>query len=286
MKNLVLFPIKKEGKIKEKVDAVLIGIDDLSSNFPYTYSIKELETLLASNPEMEFFVALNKNILNHELSLLEDTIEKIKKFRLKGILYYDISVLQIVKRKQVNIPLYWAQEHFTTNYLTAKYYSEEGVKGIFVSSDITKKEIDTIKKETEMKMIVPLFGYLPMFVSRRHLIQNYKNTFHIKEEDTIYYLEKDEKKYPVLEDKHGTYVFSTHILNAADIYLDLQKKEITYAFLNGIFIEEEIFTKIISLFNKIKGKNKEKTKKEIDNLCSHNTDTGFLFKETIYKIKK
>ncbi len=286
MKNIVIFSQKKQGKILENVDGILIGIHNLSSCFPYTYSLDELCILLQKNPQIEFFVALNKNILNHELPLLKDTLQKLKTFPIKAILYYDLAVLQISKKYHLDIPLYWAQEHFTTNYLTANYYQNEGVEGILISADIMKQEIDEIRKNTTMKMIVPVFGYLPIFVSRRRLIQNYQKTFDIKEKDDVYFLRKENKRYPIIENEHGTNVFSAHILNAASIYSQLKQEKVEYALLNGSFIDENVFMKIIDLFKILDEKDSSEVENKIEELCLENTDTGFLFRDTIYKIKK
>ena len=231
-------------------------------------------------------MALNKNILNHELPLLKDTLQKLKTFPIKAILYYDLAVLQISKKYHLDIPLYWAQEHFTTNYLTANYYQNEGVEGILISADIMKQEIDEIRKNTTMKMIVPVFGYLPIFVSRRRLIQNYQKTFDIKEKDDVYFLRKENKRYPIIENEHGTNVFSAHILNAASIYSQLKQEKVEYALLNGSFIDENVFMKIIDLFKILDEKDSSEVENKIEELCLENTDTGFLFRDTIYKIKK
>ena len=194
--------------------------------------------------------------------------------------------MQISKKYHLDIPLYWAQEHFTTNYLTANYYQNEGVEGILISADIMKQEIDEIRKNTTMKMIVPVFGYLPIFVSRRRLIQNYQKTFDIKEKDDVYFLRKENKRYPIIENEHGTNVFSAHILNAASIYSQLKQEKVEYALLNGSFIDENVFMKIIDLFKILDEKDSSEVENKIEELCLENTDTGFLFRDTIYKIKK
>lgn len=61
-----------------------------------------------------------------------------------------------------------------------------------------------------------VFGYIPMFTSRRHLIQNYLDTFnlHSKNKNTI---RKEGKSYPINDTNLGTTVYSNYILNAVDI---------------------------------------------------------------------
>ena len=53
-------------------------------------------------------------MFNNDLKQLEDVLIKLSNFNIAGVLYYDISVLSIVKRLKLNIHLVWSQEHLTT----------------------------------------------------------------------------------------------------------------------------------------------------------------------------
>lgn len=279
MKKIII-PNQKKIENVQGIDGFLLGLESLSTNFYHTYKIEEIKKMIEEYPNKEIFVAVNKNILNSELSLLEEKLQELETLPIKGILFYDLAVLHMKKRKSLKIPLYWAQEHFTTNYLTIEYYRKEGVKGTCISSDITKEEILEIRKNTEGEMMVPIFGYLPIFASRRHLVQNYEKTFAVKGEGNVYTFEKDDKKYRIIDEKEGTTAYSACLLNGFSMYDDLEQNKIEYSIINGQFIKDDIWNKVLSI---ITSDEKEKEVK-INEVCQ-NTDTGFLYKETFYKVK-
>ena len=52
-----------------------------------------------------------------------------------------------------------------------------------------------------------------MFVSKRHLIKNYLEYFHLSDNSKINYIEKEDKIYPIIDDNISTSVYSNNILN-------------------------------------------------------------------------
>ena len=128
-----------------------------------------------------------------------------------------------------------------------------------------------------MKLIIPIFGHLPMFVSKRHLVKNYLECFKLKDESRIYYLEKEGKIYPI-KDNEVTEVYSANILNGFEALEKLEGK-IDYITLNAFGISDASFVKVCEIYKT------RKNSAEINNMFP-NVDTGFLYEETIYKVKK
>ena len=121
-----------------------------------------------------------------------------------------------------------------------------------------------------------------MFVSKRHLVDCYLEKFKIKDNSKQYYLEKNNEMYPIVDDSLGTNIYSSKILNGYYEYLTFVDNNIDYVLLNSYLIDDEIFIKIVDIF-KNKSTNGEE---EISKLLNNNVDKGFLYKETIYKVKK
>ena len=216
MTKLITIPTKQNlSNIVEYSDAILIGIDNLSVNVPDTYSIHEVEEIIKKYNQIEFFVALNKNMHKCDLDNLKDALIKLDKMNIAGIFYYDIAVLEYRNTLNLKVPLVWSQEHLTTNYATMNYWYNENVNYTYVSSEITLDEIIENRKNTKMKLIVPIFGYLPMFVSKRHLVENYLEYFNLDKKSSKYELEKDSKLYPVSIISNDTTIYSSHILIAS-----------------------------------------------------------------------
>lgn len=282
MTKLITIPTKQNlSNIVEYSDAILIGIDNLSVNVPDTYSIHEVEEIIKKYNQIEVFVALNKNMHKCDLDNLKDALIKLDKMNIAGIFYYDIAVLEYRNTLNLKVPLVWSQEHLTTNYATMNYWYNENVNYTYVSSEITLDEIIENRKNTKMKLIVPIFGYLPMFVSKRHLVENYLEYFNLDKKSSKYELEKDSKLYPVSIISNDTTIYSSHILNGLSELKVLEENNIEYVTLNSYNIDTSKFIDVLKIYKS----RLYESEKEID-MVFDNLDKGFLYKETVYRVKK
>ena len=267
----------------EDIDGVIVGIKDLSINQPAYFTLDEIKKIneIIKNNGKEIFVSLNKNMFNKDLEILEYTLLQLDNLKLNGILYYDIAIVNFKKNLKLVTPLVWNQEHLTTNYLTSNFWYEYGAKYTMLSSEITIDEINEIALNTNAKTMVPIFGYLPMFVSRRHLVKNYLDTFKIKDDSNINYIEKENKTYAIIDSNDGTIAYSNKCLNGINETLKLN---VDYIVLNSFNINNATFKRVVSMYNIANESNIKEFKEEIDKMLD--TDTGFLYKETVYEVKK
>ncbi len=257
--------IDEAKNIQNYINAYLLPLKDLSINYIHTFSLEEIIEIKKLNKEI--FIIINKNIHNDELDNLEKTLKAIEKLNINGIIFYDIALVNLKQKLNLKTPLVWNQEHLTTNYGTVNYWYNKGIEYAYLSSELTKREIDEIKNNTKAKLFVNIFGYIPMFTSRRHLVKNYLETFNLdsKQNNTI---KKEGKTYPINDTNLGTTVYSDYILNA----VNLDFSNIDYLVFNSNLIDNKDFEEVLKDFKE----NKEnKFLKE----------TGFLYKETIYKVK-
>ena len=281
MTKLMIMPSKLDIQdLIENGDAFLFGYKGMSVNFLNTVDMNDLKALIPKLKDKQLFIAINKNFHNPELKQVKEVMEQLSLLQIDGIIYYDVAVLEIKLENKIDIPLIWGAEHLTTNYATMNYWPSFGVNMTYVSAEITKQEILEIKKNTKMPLIVPIFGHLPMFVSERHEIKNYLNHFQIQDNSKIYYMEKEGKQYPVIDNQEGTFVYSSYILNGYQEYLEFQEQGIDYVLLNENFIERNIFKKVLQQF-----KSQEGNDDLIHQLCNENTSKGFLYQETVYQVK-
>lgn len=269
MKTLIIpNSIKQIEDLHDFYDGFIVGLKDLSVNMNLYLTIDEINSL---KTDKEVFIAINKNIHNKDLTVLEESLKNLK--NIKAVLYYDAAVVSLFNKIKPNYDLVWSQEHLTTSSVTCNYWYSKNVNYVYLSGEITLDEILNIKSQTKMKVIAPIFGYLPMFVSKRHLIKNYLDCFKIKDSSKKYYLRKENKLYPIKDDK-VTEVYSNDILNG------LKEKEkfekIDYVTFNAFNIEDEKFKKVLVNFQ---------DNLEVDDLFDNLGDC-FLYKETIYRVKK
>lgn len=277
MSKTMISLLNKEmiNKTLELTDAYLLGFKNYSVNLPFYFEENELEEIveLLKENKKEIFININKNMFSKDLPKLELFLERIEKLNVDGIIFYDVSVISIMKKNDFKTPLVWNQEHFTTNYLTIEYWLSNSVKTCFLSNEITIEEIEEIKENTTSKLILQGFGYVPIFLSKRPLISNYKDYFKLNDNSKIYYMEKDGKKYPLRELDGNFECYNARLLNSLE---KIEKLNIDYVYLNSFLIEEDNFLKVLSSF-------KNKDYKNINSL--YKEELGFLEQKTVYRVK-
>ena len=223
---------------KDKVDGFIVGINSLSINS--NYNIDDLDILNVIG-DKEIFINIDKNLHNNDLNKVKNILIKLNNYNVKAVMYYDVAVLNIYKELKLKYDLVWNQEHATTNYNTINYWYDEGVKYTYISSDITKEEIKEIVNNTDSKLMITCFGYLPMFASKRHIVKNYLEYFNLKDNSKINYIEKENKVYPIVDNNFGTKVYSSNILNSI-IYLN--EINVDYYVLNEFNIDSNLFLQV------------------------------------------
>ena len=278
MSKIITIPsgIEEIEKTKSLVDGFIIGIKDLCVNS--NFNIEDL-TILNSFNDKDIFINVNKNIHENELDKVSDILIKLNDYNIKGVLFYDIGVLNLFKKLNLKYDLVISQEHAITNSSTINYWHDNGVSYAHISSDITKEEVEKIIKNSKCKLMINLFGYLPMFVSRRHIVKNYLDCFELDMKSDIYYMEKENDIYPLIDSNIGTSVYSNNILNGIKYSLI----DVDYIVLNSFNIDLDKFIKVINMFKSVNVDNVLEYDKIINNMFS-NVDYGFLDRKTIYKV--
>ena len=268
-------------KNKKSAFARLFGIKSLSIE-ENLITINELKEMNNEN----IFISLNKNMFNSDLTLLEETLIELNKLKIKGVLFYDLAVLSITKRLNLDLNLIWAGDFLTTSYKSCEFYENEGVKGVVLSNVLTKDEIIEISRKTNLDTFVNIFGYQMMAISKRHFISNYFEF--IKEEDNNNFhqmIERD-KSYNIDEKDYGTKMYSNYVLNGIKYLKELNDAGVDYIILNDYNIKDEIFIKIVDIYKKALTFNYDLKKLEEETNKFVKTETGFMNKKTIYKVKR
>lgn len=269
MKIVAIVKSLKQAKDIEKlVDAFILPIKDYSINFGDNFNLDEIDDFKKLGKEI--FLSINKNIHNDELDKLKTLLLDIEQLDISGIIYYDVAVFQLRNELGLKTNLIWSQEHMVNNYGTINYWYEKGVKYAYLSSELTKDEVGDIKENSKAKLFMNVFGYIPMFTSRRHLINNYLDYFDLKHQNKSKKIYKEGKYYPISDGHHGTTVYSDYVLNILDEDLSF----IDYGVFNSYLISDEDFKNILYNY-----------KNNINNY-KFPFEHGFLYNETIYRVKK
>lgn len=268
MKKILVMPnsLDNLGKVlNSNVDGIILPLAGLAVNSNIYFTIEDIKNIINLTSK-EICVSINKIMHTDDLEFLEEAIVKLNKLNIRKIFFYDVSVINICKRLNIKKELVVFQEHLNASLYTNNFYKERGISYTTITNDITKEEINEISKHN--KLILISYGHLPIFNSRRHLVSNYLEYINESKIHKMYYIKNGEDKYPILEEKEGTTIFTKEPINLIN---ELDQIDVDYIILNAFNIPNKEFME--TLDNYIE--NRKTFKDEY---------VGFLNTKTVYKV--
>lgn len=266
MSNLVIIPNRKEdieSILTKDINGLIIGVKDLSI-YPLELEIEEIISI-ADNTNKEITIAMNRMIHNKDLELVRSVLNKVKNSNIKKIMFYDLGIFNICKDMNIDKELILSQEHLNASKSSNEFYYSKGITNTYITSDITYKEVLEINNNTKMNIYYNVYGYLPIFYSRRYLLTNYFKYIEKDMFDNTYYVFNNDLKYMIKEYNYGTIIYSPliNLINEKDKIQDI----------NNLVIDLSYTEDINSIDKHINDEKKD------------NIYTGFFDKKTIYKLK-
>ena len=252
--NKILITINKLddiNKLKELgITKYVFPLTDFCVGIPNTFLVSEIPC--------EGYIYINRILDNDSIDKLKGILNNLPT-NITGIIFDDLGIMELIKDLDIEKILYLS--HFNCNSESVNIYLDL-VDSVIVSTDITKDEIETIISNSKKEVVLFTFGYVPVMYSRRLLIDNY-NKYHNLERENPIVIDNTNHKFKVYENNYGTMFYHNKIFNGKEL-LNLNAK---YYFINATFLELD---KIINFLS--------------DN-TDDNCDKGFLYQETIYKLK-
>ena len=258
------------------LDGLILPLENFSVDYFKYYSISFIKEY-KKNTNKLCFVVINKMIFNNELDSLLDILKELEKIAVDGVFFYDLAVLSLVKENSLNLNLIYNATHMVTNSDTINLYYDLGVKGAYLSNEITKDEVLNIRNNTKSDLFILLLGNPVVAMSRRSLLTSYFiNKNKIKEDIITIKEPKSGQEFLVKEDSNGTTFFYNKCLNLSNVYKELVVSNINYGIIEQGNFDNNQYKELINSFVNF-------DKRKIDELAGHNR--GFLYRETIYKVK-
>lgn len=253
--------------IDKDVYGIMLYIDKLSVNSSFYIDVEDIKKIDFKGKKI--FIVMNKIMHNSDLNLVRTTLDKIKNLDVK-ILFYDMSIYNISKEFGIVDKLVIYQDHLNASIYSNKFYSDLGITGSYISSDITGEELLEIKDNSNMEIYFTGYGYVPIFYSRRYLIKNYLKFINQEKLKGNYTIISDmDTEYPISEEEFGTTIYSEKPVNLIN-YQDYLE-QIDYLVLNSNGMMDEKFNLMIDKF----------IKKDTIEDCY----LGFFNTKTIFKVK-
>lgn len=268
MKKILVQPNSFENLsdvLKRNIDGIILPIKDLSVNSELYFTIEDIRSII-NQTSKEVCVCINKIMHNEDLDYLEQTLISLNKMNVSKIFFYDLSVLNIVKRLGIKKELVIFQDHLNASIYSNNFYQKRGIKHVLITNDITKEEINEIGKYHSLMLVC--YGYLPIFYSRRYLITNYLKYINKDKINNVYYIKNNQDKYPIIEEKYGTTIYTKEPINLIN---EINNLNINYIIINANLTKREYLLSILDQYLKNIGNNGEHY-------------VGFLNKKTVYKV--
>ena len=138
----------------KKIDGLIFSIKDLSVNNNLYLTIDDIKKILLTiDKNIEIWISLNKIMHNNDLELLEHTLIELDKLKITGVMFYDLSVINICKRLNLNLKLSIHEDHLNASIGSNNFYYKQGVDYTVITNDITLDEILEIKEDTFGKYV-------------------------------------------------------------------------------------------------------------------------------------
>ena len=258
------------------LDGMILPLESFSVDYFKYYSISDIKEY-RKNTDKLLYVVINKMIFNNELDSLFKVLKELENIKVDGIFFYDLAVLNLVRENNLSINLIYNGTHMVTNSDTINLYYDLGVKGAYLSNEITKNEVLNIRSNTKSDLFILLLGNPVVAMSRRSLLTSYFANKNKSKSDLITIKEpKSGQEFLVKEDSNGTTFFYNKRLNLSNVYKELKDSGINYGIIEQGDYSSLEYKELINAFVNF-------NKKKIDELVGYNR--GFLYRETIYKVK-
>lgn len=238
------------------VDTLYIGEENYGLRLPASFSLTEVEniTKMAHIRNRKVCVAVNAIMHNEHIEKINSYLKFLESIEVDSITVGDPGVIHLLNKLEIELPFVYDAQTLVTSARQINFWVKRGAIGAVLARELTYEELKEIKKQVTVPTEILVYGPTCIHHSKRPLINNYFQFTNQKKDvstgSSMYISEakRPETHYSIYEDKHGTHVFATNDINLLP-YLDkLIDANLYHWKLDGLFIKDEAFTKIVQLF--------------------------------------
>ena len=212
----------------------LFPLDGFCVGYPKTFKLDEIKDA--------GFIFVNRILDNAGIQELKAILLNLPS-NIKGIVFDDIGILNVLIDNNINITKILFLNHFNTNYYSINVFLNY-VDSVLVSPDITQEETKEILKKANKPLVLYTFGYVNIMYSRRKLLTNYNDHFH-KNVPKSSVLEEiiSSKKFKIIENDYGTVIYPDKPYNGLRLK---NEKNVLYHFINSVFLDNASIKEILN----------------------------------------
>lgn len=207
-------------------DAVYLGGEEFglranADNFTRDQLIEALD--FAHSRGKKVYVTMNIIPHNDDFPAMPNYIRSLTELGVDAIILSDPGVYALVKEISPNIEIHLSTQANNTNYMSAKFWYDQGVKRIVLARELSIKEMGEIRKNipSDLELEIFIHGAMCISYSGRCLLSNYMTgrdsnrglcahpcrwQYHLVEE------KRPGEYFPVYENERGTFIFNSRDL--------------------------------------------------------------------------
>ncbi|TYQ13016.1 UNVERIFIED_CONTAM: putative protease [Acetivibrio alkalicellulosi] len=228
-------------------DAVYLGGEEFglrafADNFTHDDLEKGIE--FAHTRGKKVYLTMNIFPHNEDLKSMPDYVEKVHKMGIDAIILSDPGVFSLVKEIAPEMEIHLSTQANNTNWLSAKFWYNHGVKRIVLARELSFKEIKEIKNNLpdDLELEIFIHGAMCISYSGRCLLSNYmagrdSNRGLCAHPCRWNYNLVEEKRpgeyYPVIESDKGTFIFNSKDLCMIEYIPDIISSGVTSLKIEG-----------------------------------------------------
>lgn len=228
-------------------DAVYVGGEEFGLRaYADNFSMEELQNGVdfAHAKDKKVFLTMNIIPHNEDLKGMGEYVKQVEKIGVDAIILSDPGVFSIVREASPSMEIHLSTQANNTNWKSAEFWHNHGVKRIILARELSLDEIFEIKKSTSKELELEIFvhGSMCISYSGRCLLSNY-----MAERDSNrglcahpcrwkYYLmeEKRPGEYmPVFENDRGTFIYNSKDLCMIEHIPEIIKSGVTSMKIEG-----------------------------------------------------
>ena len=243
------------------------------------------------------YLALNIFAHNEDIEPLQDYLKAIKDFEIDAFIVSDPGIVALVQEIIPQAEIHLSTQANMTNYRTAKFWYNMGVKRIVLARELTCKEIRELRDNTpdDLEFEAFVHGAMCISYSGRCLLSNF-----MIERDANrgmcahpcrwkYALVEEQRPgqyYPVEEDERGTYILNSRDLCMIEFIPQLAESGIASIKIEGRMKSVFYVATIVSAYRKALDAYyadpenylfKEEWMRELKKVSHRECTTGFYF---------
>lgn len=285
--------------IEKNIDAIIIGNNEFSLRNSFSFSKKEIMTIIKGRKHTKVFLKFNAIFFESQLKNITEELISISKMDIDGIIFQDLAVAQINEELNLNLKLRYNPETLITSHYQFDFYKEVNFSCVTLARELMMFEIEEILENKILGLELETQGHGLLFImhSRWNLISNFEDHYNFSFSSKNIIIKEELRKIPniLFEDKHGTHMMSGYEMYSIDLFekfkkldwlridtLNLNKEYVYYItdlYINGL----KSFKENIENYNKITSN----LKTEISSKTIFPISHGFLggTKDMLHKVK-